>query len=173
MAFISITALGFSQDIDVKGQDLGPTVDPNYPDIDYIKIHEPPGNNRVPQPCTRLQGTGLPQYEVQFKAYGWSNGPNGIPEYGGGGDVRKGQVRAMWSTEVPASLGTINSLNGLFTAAIDIDCDDGRVFANYRYYKEGQGFVILSDVSSIAVIPPDWIPTAPMQDLSKVGSDKE
>jgi hypothetical protein len=171
IAVVSITGLGLSQVIE-REVEIGPEVEIGYQDIDYIKINEPPGNNVVPQPCTRLQGTGLPQYRVQFHAYGWNNGPNGIPEDGGGDDIRLGRVRANWSTEVsPETMGSIDS-NGLFTAAVHEECGDGRVLASYRHYREGMGFITLTDQSSIAVIPPDWLPDAPRQDLSKVGSDK-
>jgi len=172
MAILGFAAVGFAQYVQETVKVPGTVKSPDYPDIDYIKIVEPPGNNRVPQPCTRLQGTGIAQYEAQFRVHGWTNGVNGVPENGGGDDVRVGPVRATWVANVPASLGSIE-FTGLFTAAIDDDCGDGPVYARYRHYKEGVGFVMMADTSSIAVIPPDWIPTAPMQDLSKVGSDKE
>ncbi len=155
IAFMSIPVESFSQD------------------IDYIKIVEPPGNNRVPGPCTRLRGTGLPQFKARFSAFGWNNGPNGIPEDGGGDDIRLDLVDALWGTRVGPELGTINRHSGLFMAAVSIDCGEGLVGAFYRHFREGEGWVLMRDLSTIAVIPPDWLPDEPRQDLSKVGSDKE
>jgi len=163
IAFLAIYMIAF----------MGFTSEACSQEIDYIKIVEPPGNNRVPGPCTRLQGTGLPQYYARFRANGWNNGPNGIPEDGGGDDILVGPVNAFWGTRVGPELGTIDRRTGVFTAAVSIDCGEGLVGAFYRHFREGEGWVLMRDLSSIAVIPPDWLPDVPLQDLSKVGSDKE
>lgn len=128
-----------------------------YPRIDYLRIAPLAGNNVVEGGCTRVQGTGLPQYFENYKAYVWSNGPNGTPEDGGGDDINIGQVAPSWSTDVPSWIGSIDQ-NGLFESAIDYRCGEGLVFAEYEVFKIGEGTVVLSDTASIAKIPPDWIP---------------
>ena len=128
-----------------------------YPIIDYIRIDPLPGNNVVDGGCTRVQGTGQSQYWERYYAYGWSNGENGIAEDGGGDDINSGRVAALWATDVPTTLGSID-VNGIFLAAIDYTCGVGLVWANYDYQKITGETVTYSDTATIAVIPPDWIP---------------
>jgi hypothetical protein len=162
-----------AQSIHERDRDLGPTLEPEPPAVttDYIRIKPLPGNNRVPGGCTRVQGTGLPQYTELYMAFAWNNGPNGIPEDGGGDDINLGRVFPAWSTDVSPTLGTIH-WNGLFEAAVHRDCGQGYVYAKYRVYTPGQGFALLTDSALVSVIPPDWLPDVP-QDLRTVGSDKQ
>jgi hypothetical protein len=164
---------GTAQTIHEQGSDLGPRLEWEPPTLetDYIRIAPLPGNNSIEGACTRVQGTGLPQYLQRFTAYAWNNGPNGIPESGGGDDINLGRILPNWSTDVPPNLGTIYS-NGVFEAAIDYTCGQGLVFADYWVYRPGEGFEILNDSASISVIPPDWLPDVP-QNLRKVGADKQ
>jgi hypothetical protein len=128
-----------------------------YPLIDYLRIEPHAGNNVVEGGCTRVRGTGLPQFLESFKAYAWNNGPNGTPEDGGGDDVNIGQVVPTWSTDVDPWIGTINEY-GWFESGIDYRCGEGLVFAEYEYFKIGEGTVVMSDTATIAKIPPAWIP---------------
>lgn len=128
----------------------------SYPLVDYLMIEPLDGNNIIDGGCARVQGTGLPQFYEYYKAYVWNNGENGIPEEGGGDDVNLGQVMPSWSTDVPSYLGSIDEL-GIFESAIDYRCGEGLVFASYEFFKIGEGLITLSDTSTVAVLPPDWV----------------
>jgi hypothetical protein len=173
LVLLSSADVLISQDIDEQTTQKGPAMDIPNEEIDYIKIDPLRGNNRRPgSGCARIYGGGDQQWTEQFWAWGWNNGPNGIPQDGGGDDIKVRIVPAVWSTDVPLNIGRIFQ-NGLFRASTDDDCGEGYVLAEYEVFREGKGFEILSDVATIAVFPPDWLVDSPMQDLSKVGSDKE
>lgn len=64
---------------------------------DYIVIKTPTGNNLIPGACCRISPGGLPQHTELLTATAWNNGPNGIPQNGGGDDASVAGATLQWS----------------------------------------------------------------------------
>lgn len=100
----------------------------------------------------RIIGGGLPEWRQKYKAGGFNNGVNGIPENGGGDDVFMGrldwQSGVQWTTSVPESVGRIHPTKGVFESGGSTG--EGSVTASYA------GATPVSEV--IRVYPPDWQP---------------
>jgi hypothetical protein len=128
--------------------------------IDYILARPDTGEVRV-------FGGGLPEWKQFFKAGGFSNGANGIPENGGGDDVFLGVLHASdglsWSTSVPQNVGRIKPNSGAFRSGPDTG--EGTVTAT---------FPGVSPVNLVVrVYPPDWQPGNQMIDGDGNGEDGE
>ncbi|MFQ5653262.1 MAG: hypothetical protein ACE5GW_00850 [Planctomycetota bacterium] len=119
--------------------------------IDYVRIDLLPGCNLIPPSlgCCRISGGGIPEWTEQFVARGWNNGPNGVPQDGGGDDIDLGPAPVTWSS-TPASIGSIDA-TGLFTGGSSA-------------FSPGLGNVTATHATAgshsraIKVVPPDWVP---------------
>jgi hypothetical protein len=111
--------------------------------IDYLLARPDTGE-------VRISGGGLHEWKQKFRAGGFNNGPNGIPENGGGDDIFLGVLLSgvTWSTVVPPEVGNIGSSNGWFFSGQQTG--EGDVTASYPGATPVTVFV--------RVYPPDWQP---------------
>ena len=111
--------------------------------IDYLLARPPVGE-------VRISGGGLREWKQRFKAGGFNNGPNGIPEDGGGDDIFQGVLHSgvTWTTAVPPEVGQIDSTSGWFLSGGQTG--EGDVIASYPGATPAVVFV--------RVYPPDWQP---------------
>ena len=109
----------------------------------------------------RITGGGLHEWKQKLRAGGFTNGPNGIHENGGGDDIFLGVILEglTWSTAVPTEVGRIHEPNGWFLSGGQTG--EGDVMASYPGATSAIVFV--------RVYPPDWQPGNSMVE----GEDEE
>jgi hypothetical protein len=111
--------------------------------VDYLLVRPNPGE-------VRISGGGVPEWKQFFRAGGFDNGPNGIPENGGGDDIFLGVLRegVTWSTSLPPEIGRIKPSNGALLAGDQTG--EGTVTATYPGATPA--------TVGVLVYPPDWVP---------------
>jgi len=143
VAIVSLVALLSAGEADLLMGAWDENIDYDGGTIDYLLAIPDTG-------LVRIIGGGVPEWRQKYKAGGFSNGNNGIPEHGGGDDVFLGVLNwksgVEWTTSVPQSVGRIHPTKGVFESRGTTG--EGTVTASYP------GATPISRI--IRVYPPDW-----------------